>query len=184
MKQKRLGALICCAANGVMRVERVKKFIDVLAKMGYNLLELAIDDIYKIKSEPFFGYLRGGYTHEEIREMDDYAYEHGIELVPCIQTLAHLTNLVKLPHYAPIVDVNDVLLADEPKTYELNVNVLGDTAYGHGGGDVGMMEALLDFYNGNSSLNTTIAESMQSHYMGFVAEKSRRESGKLISLMM
>ena len=119
MKRRYFGALICCSANGVMRVEQVKKFIDVLAKMGYNLLELCIDDIYKIEGEPFFGYLRGGYTQEEIREMDDYAYAKGIELVPCIQTLAHLGNLVKLPRYWELVDVNDILLIDEPKTYEL-----------------------------------------------------------------
>lgn len=119
MKYKYFGVTICCAANGVVRVERVKKLIDDLAKMGYNLLELCIDDIYKIEGEPFFGYLRGGYTQAEIKEMDKYARSKGVELVPCIQTLAHLTNLVKLPRYGEIVDVNDILLIDEPKTYEL-----------------------------------------------------------------
>ncbi len=119
MAYKNFGALICCASNGVMKVERVKDLIDHLAKMGYNLLELCIDDMYKIESEPYFGYLRGGYTKEEIREMDAYAISRGVELVPVAQTLAHLTNLVKLPHYADIVDIDDILLIDEPKTYEL-----------------------------------------------------------------
>lgn len=119
MDFKNFGALICCASNGVMNVEHVKKLMDYLAKMGYNLLELCIDDMYKIQSEPYFGYLRGGYTKEEIQEMDAYAKEKGIELVPAIQTLAHLKNLVKIPHYADIVDIDDILLVDEPKTYEL-----------------------------------------------------------------
>lgn len=119
MKYKHFGAMICCSSNAVMKVETVKEFIDLLAKMGYNLLEIGIDDLYTIDDEPYFGYLRGGYTKEEIREMDTYAQSQGIELVPCIQTLAHLTNLVKLPHYADIVDVNDILLVDNPKTYEL-----------------------------------------------------------------
>ena len=102
-----------------MNVCRVKNFIDILAKMGYNILEICIDDMYKIESEPYFGYLRGGYTKAEIQEMDSYARSKGIELIPAIQTLAHLTNLVKIPHYADIVDVDDILLVDEPKTYEL-----------------------------------------------------------------
>ena len=119
MSEKKFGALICCASNGVMKVERVKSLIVNLEKAGYNLLELCIDDIYKIDSEPFFGYLRGGYTHEEIREMDKFALEHGIELVPDIQTLGHLTNLVKLPAYADIVDIDNILMVDEPRTYEL-----------------------------------------------------------------
>lgn len=87
--------------------------------MGYNLLELCIDDMYKIDSEPFFGYLRGGYTHEEIRDMDAFARDHGVELVPCIQTLAHLDNLVKLPCYEDIVDIDNILLVDDDKTYRL-----------------------------------------------------------------
>lgn len=119
MQYKNFGALICCASNGAMKVERVKDFIDNLSKMGYNLLELCIDDMYKIESEPYFGYLRGGYTKAEIREMDEYARSKGIELVPAIQTLAHFTNLVKIPHYADIVDIDNILLVDEPKTYEL-----------------------------------------------------------------
>lgn len=119
MKFRNFGAHICCASNGVMNVEHVKKLIDYLSKMGYTMLELGIDDIYKIEDEPYFGYLRGGYSKEEISEMDEYGKSKGIELVPQIQTLAHLTNLVKIPHYADIVDMDDVLLVDEPKTYEL-----------------------------------------------------------------
>ena len=84
---KNFGVLICCASNGVMKVERVKELIDILRKMGYNLLELCLDDMFKIPDEPYFGYLRGGYTGEELREMDAYAKARGIELVPAIQTL-------------------------------------------------------------------------------------------------
>ena len=118
-KYENFGALICCSSNGVMKVSRVKDLIDKLSLMGYNLLELAIDDIYKIPDEPYFGYLRGGYTEAEIREMDEYARSKGVELVPCIQVLAHFVNLVKIPQYYDIVDIDDILLVDEPKTYAL-----------------------------------------------------------------
>ena len=119
MEYKTFGALICCSSNGVMKVERVKQLVDHLSKMGYNLLELCIEDMYKIEDEPYFGYLRGGYSKAELREMDEYAKSKGVELVPAIQTLAHFTNLVKIPHYADIVDIDDILLVDEPKTYAL-----------------------------------------------------------------
>ena len=68
------------------------------------------------------------------------------------------------------------------ETYKLDVNILSDTAYGHGGGDYAMLKNLSDFYAGKGKLNTTIAESMQSHYIGFAAEKSRKENGKLIEI--
>lgn len=49
------------------------------------------------KDEPYFGAYRGRYSAAEIREMDDYAQKFGVELVPCIQTLAHLHNALKWP---------------------------------------------------------------------------------------
>lgn len=119
MQYKKFGILIDCSRCAMMKVSKVKELIDAMEKMGYNVLELCTDDTYKIEEEPYFGYLRGSYTKDEIREMDAYAKEHGVELIPCIQTLAHLTNLVKLPEYSGIVDVNDILLIDEPRTYEL-----------------------------------------------------------------
>lgn len=119
MRYKHLGLMIDCSGGAIMKVDQVKKLILAMQKMGYNLLELCTDDTYEIKSEPYFGYLRGRYTTEEIREMDDFAKEHGVELVPCVQTLAHFTNLVKLPEYSDIVDISNILLVDEPKTYEL-----------------------------------------------------------------
>ena len=120
MKQyKHFVAMLDCSRNAVMKPAEVKKFIDCLAKIGYNGLELYTEDIFRLESEPYFGYLRGGYTGEEIREIDAYAASKGVELIPCIQTLAHFNNLVKLPVYRDIVDTADILLIDEEKTYAL-----------------------------------------------------------------
>lgn len=68
------------------------------------------------------------------------------------------------------------------ESYKVDVNIESDTDYGHGGGDFGMMQTLIDFYKGESKLTTTIAESMQSHYIGFAAEQSRKEGGKPVTL--
>ena len=58
MKYKHFGAMICCSSNAIMKVEKVKGLIDILEKMGYNLLEIVIDDLYKIDDEPYFGYFK------------------------------------------------------------------------------------------------------------------------------
>ncbi len=117
------GVMIDCSRNAVMKPSEVMKFIDCLEKMGYNTLELYTEDTYKIDGEPYAGYMRGAYSKEEIKAIDAYAAAHGIELIPCVQTLAHFTNLVKLPQYYNIVDVNDILLIDEPRTYEFIENI-------------------------------------------------------------
>ncbi len=112
------GVLLDCSRNGVMKVEQVKFFIDCLKKMGYNFLELYTEDTFEVDGEPYFGYQRGRYTHEEIREIDAYAKAQGIELIPCIQTLAHLPCFFKNDWTGEIRDLNDILLVGEEKTYE------------------------------------------------------------------
>ncbi len=113
------GVMLDCSRNAVMKVDAVKRFIECLEKMGYNSLELYMEDTYEIESEPYFGYLRGRYTGAELKEIDAYAKAHGVELIPCVQTLGHFTALVKNDRFREIVDNNDILLVDEEKTYEL-----------------------------------------------------------------
>ena len=116
---KHFGVMIDCSNHAVKSVEELKRFISNLAKMGYNTVELYTEETYRIPSEPYFGYLRGGYTGNEIKELDEFCKTKGVELIPCIQTLAHLSHLVKLPCYRDIHDIDDIILIDEPKTYVL-----------------------------------------------------------------
>ena len=119
MKLNRLGTMIDCSRNAVMTVQSVKRWIDILAKIGYNTLMLYTEDTFQLDTHPYFGHLRGRYSQQELKQIDDYAYSKGIELVPCIQTLAHLNQIFQWNCYAPIRDCYDILLADEEKTYEL-----------------------------------------------------------------
>ena len=113
-----IGVMLDMSRNGVMKVSEVKRFIDYLSKMGYNALELYTEDTFVLEGEPFFGYLRGGYTAEEIKEIDLYALDKGVELIPCIQTLAHFTNTRKIPRFQELFDIDDILMIGEEKTYE------------------------------------------------------------------
>lgn len=105
--------------NGVMQPRIVKKYIDILKKMGYNSLMLYTEDTYEIEGEPYFGYLRGRYTVEELKDIDKYAKENNIELIPCIQTLAHLNGIFRWAEYEKIRDIDDILLIGDDRTYAL-----------------------------------------------------------------
>ncbi len=108
-----------CSRNAVMTVPCAKELIRYLARMGYNALMLYTEDTYELKDYPYFGHMRGRYTKEEIREIDDYAFAHGIELIPCIQTLGHLERIFYYPAMRPLQDEGGVLLAEEDATYAL-----------------------------------------------------------------
>ncbi|OGS22317.1 MAG: hypothetical protein A2252_05730 [Elusimicrobia bacterium RIFOXYA2_FULL_39_19] len=117
-----LGAMLECSRNGVLTVDNVKAFIRRLSLMGVNTLMLYTEDTYEVPGEPFFGYLRGKYTQKELKELDNYADNLGIEMFPCIQTLAHLAQVLQWQDtYRDISQdwLNSyILLAGEEKTYK------------------------------------------------------------------
>lgn len=119
-----LGVMLDNSRNAVMTVEAVKDMCRLTARMGYNTLMLYTEDTYEMPGHPYFGYMRGRYTAEELREMDEYAALLGIELVPCIQTLAHLGTIFRWPAYAPLRDCGDILLAGDDRTYRLIADML------------------------------------------------------------
>lgn len=115
----RLGTMIDCSRNAVASVESVKKWIDLTSSIGYNTLMLYTEDTYEVSGEPYFGYMRGRYSREELRGLDAYAKNKNMELIPCIQTLAHLNALNRWPEYKEHFDVDDILLAQDERVYLL-----------------------------------------------------------------
>lgn len=123
------GIMIDCSRNAVMNIKSVKRFADIAAALAYDTLMLYTEDTYEVDNEPYFGYMRGRYSKAEIKETDEYCEKLGIELIPCIQTLAHLNTMFKwTDEYECIRDYDDILLADENRTYILIENMFKTAA--------------------------------------------------------
>lgn len=119
-QSKMIGVMLDCSRNAVITVDAAKKYASIIKKMGYNTLMLYTEDTYEVDGHPYFGHLRGRYSKEELKELDSYCNSIGVELVPCIQTLAHLNCMFKWTKaYRSINDCDDILLCGEEKTYEL-----------------------------------------------------------------
>lgn len=112
------GAMLDSSRNGVLKPKRVQYLLRKMAVMGLNRLMMYTEDTYEVEELPYFGYMRGRYTKEEIREMDNYADKLGIEMIPCIQTLAHLREALKWEYANDIRDTDDILLMEEETTYD------------------------------------------------------------------
>lgn len=128
MDKKYFGVMLDMSRNAVMKVEKVKEFVDYISSFGYNMLQLYTEDTYKVDNEPYFGSLRGGYSKDEIRAIDAHCKAKGIELIPCIQTLAHVKTIFKWFEYQPINDCDDILLIDDERTYKLIDNIFSTLA--------------------------------------------------------
>lgn len=106
--------------NGVLNIATLKKFIRQLAALGHNWFMLYMEDVYEVEGEPYFGAMRGRYSVEEIQEVDAYAKMLGVELVPSIQTLAHVNQFLMWDHIAlDYVDIEDILHVGKDKTLDL-----------------------------------------------------------------
>lgn len=113
-----LGVMIECSRNAVMRPQYVKKYIEYMAALGFNALMLYTEDTFEMEKYPRFGYMRGRYTLSELQEIDDYADSLGIEVIPCIQTLGHMSQYLKYKEAAPIKDTDWCMLVGAEETYE------------------------------------------------------------------
>ncbi len=118
------GIMLDFSRNAVMQVQTVKKFIRTVAPMGYNYIGLYMEDTIKVPEEPYFGYMRGSMTAEQLKEIDDYASIFGMEIRAYIQTLAHFNQITRYEEYQEIIDTNDILLAGEERTYQLVENLI------------------------------------------------------------
>lgn len=116
---KTLGVMVDCSRNAVLKPDSIKQFVDLIAQMGYNMLQLYTEDTYAMDNQPYFGYMRGRYTQDELQDLDRYCSSRGVELVPCIQVLAHLNQISEWDVYKKTFDCFDILLVGEESTYAL-----------------------------------------------------------------
>lgn len=125
---KNLGIMLDASRNAVMKTETIKDMVCHLALLGYDSLQIYTEDTMQIENEEYFGYMRGAYTPDEIKEVDSYCNKFGIELTPCIQTLAHINQITRYERYDKIIDNTDILLVGEERTYELLESIIKTAA--------------------------------------------------------
>lgn len=115
---KVLGFMLDCSRNAVVTFDTFKDMTCRLALMGYSMIQLYTEDTYELKEYPYFGYMRPRLSCEEIKAMDEYTKMFGIELTPCIQTLAHLATFLRWEASGKLKDTDAILLVDSLETYE------------------------------------------------------------------
>ncbi len=121
---KSCGAMLDVSRNAVMRVDAVMKYLDVMAAYGLNLLMLYTEDTFTLPNRPYFGYMRGRYTEEELKRIDEYAASLGIEVVPCVQMLGHFEQYFKWHEADAIKDTGEVLMIGLEESYEFLEEIL------------------------------------------------------------
>ena len=121
IKQIPNDSMLCLMAdmsrNAVYNIPTAKKMLRLLALIGFNSLMLYTEDTYELPGYKYFGHMRGRFSKDELKEIDDYAFMLGIEVIPCVQALAHLATALRWPDFNGYRDTKDILLVGHEKTY-------------------------------------------------------------------
>ncbi len=118
------GVMLDLSRNAVLKITTLEQMVCYAACLGMNFVGLYMEDTFFVEAEPYFGFMRGRITHEEVKTLDAYARRFGVELRPYIQTLAHLNQITRYEAYHEIIDTKDILLVGEEKTKELLTHVI------------------------------------------------------------
>ncbi len=114
-----VGLMLDASRNGTMQPVLLQEFVRHCAATGVDRIFFYMEDVYEIPQVPSFGAYRGRYTRQVLCELDAYADSMGVEIIPTIQTLAHLHTFLRWSCNASLRDTEDILLVGSPETEQL-----------------------------------------------------------------
>lgn len=120
--------MLDASRNGVLNEKSVAEWLRFFALAGINGFMLYTEDTYEVTDEPMFGYMRGRYSKKELKSFDKIADSLGIEMIPCIQTLAHLQRILQYGYFGKIKDTESVMMCEEPETMKFVEKMLKEAS--------------------------------------------------------
>ncbi len=109
------------------RIETLKRYLDWSARFKVNMIGFELEDKFEYPSHPIIG-APGAYTTAQLQEIVNYGLERFIQVVPQIQSPAHMSYVLKYPEFADLrADGNNYqsCLCDE-RTYQLIFSMYDD----------------------------------------------------------
>lgn len=109
INQKEIGYMIDLSRGKVLKIEVLKKLAFCCKSFGYTYINLYLEDLLCLEDYPQFGYMRGKYSDDEIKELVTYCDQIGIEIFPAVQTLGHLEHFLRWSLSDGVRDTSQVI---------------------------------------------------------------------------
>ena len=115
------GIMLDVSRGKVPTLETLCGVVDNCARLKLNVLMLYVEHTFRFRRHPEIGADASPLEAETLRELDAYAAQRGIELVPSLQSLGHMDHVLNLPRYAHLAETprNWTLSPAVPETYAL-----------------------------------------------------------------
>ena len=102
-----LGYQVDVSRDKVPTRASLHRIVDVLSSLGYNQLQLYVEHTFAYPRHEAVWAEASPLTPEDVRELDAYAAERGIELVPNQNSLGHLENWLCHPEYNALAELGE-----------------------------------------------------------------------------
>lgn len=90
----------------VPTLDTLKELVERMSYYKLNHLQLYIEHTFAFQCLPELWAGKDPLTAEEILELDEFAQKHFVELVPSLSTFGHLYELIRLPKYEHLNELN------------------------------------------------------------------------------
>lgn len=113
------------ARGGVPKVETLKRIIKWLFLLNYNALAIYFEDLFPWKTHSDIGVNRGRYSESEFKDIENYANSLGIELIPSLELLGHMENIL-VGKYSKFAEAYGTLDVSNKEGKEFGLRLLKD----------------------------------------------------------
>ena len=111
---KRRGFMLDVSRCKVPNMQSIWELIDLLAKLGYNELQLYVEHTFAFAKHPIVWKEASPLTGEEIRQIDEYCKKKFIELVPNLNSFGHFERWLRHVAYHNLAECPNGFRRDEP----------------------------------------------------------------------
>ena len=105
-----------------------KLLIRTISRYKMNVFMPYMEDMFRFKSQPGIGEGRGAFTPGEIADLESFAADYHVRVIPIFQTLGHYENILLKDEYKDLAEFPGAasLSPAEDKTYEFLNSVLSE----------------------------------------------------------
>jgi len=150
------------------RIETLKRFLDWSARFKINRIGFELEDKFEYPSHPIIG-APGAFTTAQLQEIVNYGLERFIQVVPQIQSPAHMAYVLKHPEFADLrADGNNYQSCMcDPRTEQLIFSMYDDVIKATQGVDSLFVSTDEVYYAGNCA-NCTRPSNPENRSLAWV----------------
>ncbi|HLE70163.1 MAG TPA: glycoside hydrolase family 20 zincin-like fold domain-containing protein [Vicinamibacteria bacterium] len=98
------GLLLDISRGKVPTLATLKGVVDFMVGLKLNLLMLYTEHVFRFRRHPLIGKDASPMSAWELRDLDEYARRRHVELVPTLQSLGHMHQILKYPRYRKLAE--------------------------------------------------------------------------------